>query len=628
MSDFIPTRERMLAVVWTVWLAGAVILVAFLWRREPDPVIVSHWANVYMMDAKEFPAFAKDFNAQRHHVQSGRRIEVKPYLVNSGIIKDELLSLATTGRLSGACNQASGGCPKDLELPTVVTPAADHWFPQLNYEAGKTVVDTNALRPLAISYVGIIMQRDMARCLGWPGKEIGIGDIIALREDPRGWSSACTNPKTEWGQRPLISFTDPGSSSTGRSMLFALYAIAAGKAPADLTPEDVHDPRVVEYVRQFQQTVDHYVPDTVSLASKVYEGPRFGHIFFMIENQMVGLYQGRQSVTERGEQKPRALQQDMVMVYPKEGAIAHRNSAGFVQGAWVDPEQTEAAQQWVDYLLEEPQQRVIMETGFRPAINIPFTSVINPTYGLDPTKPTLTVDPDKVNSAAAKAMADSWGEVKKPGVATFVIDTSGSMRGEKLEQAKQGLKRALDNMAEANYVGLVTFSDVVNRTVAQAPLPENRYAIANAADGMRAAGETALYEAILEGIKMTDAAAPGLEAIRGVVVLTDGKANRGETLDRVINLLSKDEQAIRVCRGFESDASCSDARGRQVAKKDLVGASLAIRTEHPIHIFFVGIGSDADMDLGCAMAEATAGVCPRTSEQGVAAVLETFGRYF
>ena len=111
-------------------------------------------------------------------------------------------------------------------------------------------------------------------------------------------------------------------------------------------------------------------------------------------------------------------------------------------------------------------------------------------------------------------------------------------------------------------------------------------------------------------------------------MLTDGKANRGETLDQVISLLSKDEQAIRVCRGFESDASCSDVRGRQIAKKDLVGSSLAIRTEHPIHIFFVGIGSDADMDLGCAMAEATAGVCPRTSEQGVAAVLETFGRYF
>ncbi|MBI2910684.1 MAG: hypothetical protein HYY05_00970 [Chloroflexi bacterium] len=43
---------------------------------------------------------------------------------------------------------------------------------------------------------------------------------------------------------------------------------------------------------------------------------------------------------------------------------------------------------------------------------------------------------------------------------------------------------------------------------------------------MEAAGETALYDAILEGTKMVDEAPGDPDAIRGVVVLTDGKANR------------------------------------------------------------------------------------------------------
>src|SRR3712207_8077459 len=37
--------------------------------------------------------------------------------------------------------------------------------------------------------------------------------------------------RAEWGQTPLLSFTDPDSSSTGRSMVYSLYSIAAGKPP-------------------------------------------------------------------------------------------------------------------------------------------------------------------------------------------------------------------------------------------------------------------------------------------------------------------------------------------------------------------------------------------------------------
>ena len=46
---------------------------------------------------------------------------------------------------------------------------------------------------------------------------------------------------------------------------------------------------------------------------------------------------------------------------------------------------------------------------------------------------------------------------------------------------------------------------------------------------MRARGETALYEAIKAGIEKTTAAPGGEDAIRGVVVLTDGLANICQT---------------------------------------------------------------------------------------------------
>ena len=37
--------------------------------------------------------------------------------------------------------------------------------------------------------IGIVTYEDMARCMGWPGKQIGFSDIIALKNDPRGWDS-------------------------------------------------------------------------------------------------------------------------------------------------------------------------------------------------------------------------------------------------------------------------------------------------------------------------------------------------------------------------------------------------------------------------------------------------------
>src|SRR5205823_13491189 len=103
-----------------------------------------------------------------------------------------------------------------------------------------------------------------------------------------------------------------------------------------------------------------------------------------------------------------------------------------------------------------------------------------------------------------------------------------------------GLLRALDSIDKGNNVGFLTFSDDVNTRIPVGPYPQTRYAIADAVDAMRAAGQTALYEAIRDAITMTDGAEGADDAIRGVVVLTDGKANRGNALDSLVRMTSKD----------------------------------------------------------------------------------------
>jgi Ca-activated chloride channel family protein len=219
--------------------------------------------------------------------------------------------------------------------------------------------------------------------------------------------------------------------------------------------------------------------------------------------------------------------------------------------------------------------------------------------------------------------------VKRPGIVTFVVDTSGSMMGNKIDQARDGLTRALDNMARNNQVGLVTFDDSINITIPVGPLMDNRFAMADAVHEMRARGETALYDAIKVSVEMTAAAEGEENAIRAVVVLTDGRANRGQTrLDNLVEMMSKkDEASIREFGGFQNDSMAVDAYGRRVARAEVVGTKLTLGIPH-VQIFFLGIGDDADMDVGRILAEATGAEFQGVSEEDLANVLEEFSKYF
>ena len=218
--------------------------------------------------------------------------------------------------------------------------------------------------------------------------------------------------------------------------------------------------------------------------------------------------------------------------------------------------------------------------------------------------------------------------MKRPGIVTFVVDTSGSMMGGKLQQAKAGLTAALDAMAQNNQVGFVAFDKTTHSRVPVGPLAQNRFAIADAVDELRTRGSTALYEAIKSGIEMTDAAEGEADAIRAVVVLTDGQANECST--RLDDLIRMEANELRIQRfsGCEGDPPPQDMEGRQLNKEDVIGDSLALQTEHPVQIFFIGIGDDADLEVGRLLAQATGAEFQGVTEEDLANLLEEFSKYF
>ena len=334
--------KKLTLVVIGVLIAIIGVSIALHQRGTGETVEVIQWGNGHVMWPQLMPGMAKKFNEAGYKTKSGKTIVVKVVNVGSAEQSDDLITRINTGRPSNSA----------LPDPTVVTPSSADWLVRANFETKSTVVDISSSRTIAKSYIGIVTYEDMARALGWPDKEIGYADIIALRKNPQGWASV-PGAKAEWGQEPLFAFTDPITSTTGRSVLFGLYGIGASKTPEQLTPSDVTDTKVTDYVKDFQNLIDHYMIGTIPLNTKVAQGPRYGHFFVMPEDNLISLYEGGLDVYVNGKTvKMEPIKDPMVMIYPKEGSMVRNNIAGIVKAPWVTPEQVEGAQQWIEYLLQ------------------------------------------------------------------------------------------------------------------------------------------------------------------------------------------------------------------------------------------------------------------------------------
>jgi hypothetical protein len=609
------------------WIAsggvGAVIVAGLaygLLSLQPNPqVTVVHWSTGHLIrdgsDLRLLRQMAEEFNAQGLRSASGKPIKVTVFYLGGAEQAPELVSRVNTGRR----------IDNALPDPTLVTPSASHWMLNVNYASGYNVIDLSDTdsRSLARTYVGIVTYKDMAECLGWPEVEIGYADLIALRNHPDGWASRdCANP--DWGNRPLIAFTDPSSSDTGRSVLLSLYLIASGKDPESLSEADLQHPDVMEYVRSFQTLVDHYMPSTIPLNTRVCEGPRYGHFFLMPEDNLVHLLDGTEKCFLNGlERVAPPLRSEMVIIYPKEGSLLRENCACPVNAGWVDAEEAAATELWVSFLRQEAQQRSFVQAGFHPGAGTLRTDVRVSALSQAPDH---ILHPERLNWDVATAIDQSWQIVKRPAIVTFVADTSGSMLGDKLRNEKTGLREAIDEMASNNRVGLVTFGDTARRAVEVGP--DNKPEMLRSIDGMRAEGETALYDAVRLGVTMTDSADGPEDAIRAVVVITDGRANRGTTcMHDLVSMTSADERAIGSFCGLEAELAREEG-GRELPRTQVAGVGLAMGTTHPIQIFYVAIGKDADLDIGRILSGATGAEFRGVTEADLSEVILEFSHYF
>lgn len=385
--------------------------------------------------------------------------------------------------------------------------------------ARKVVSDAPSI---ALSPVVIAMWEPMARALGWPDKSIGWSDVAAFATSGLGWSRF---GHPEWGAFKF-GHTHPRYSNSGALALLAATYAGAGKT-RDMQPADVD--RAAPFVRRVQASVVHYGRSTGFFADKMFtRGPAYLSAAVLYENLVV------ESTLDKYRDKPFRV----VAVYPREGTFWADHPYAVLDLPSVTPEEREGAEAFRAFLLSPERQRAALRFGFRPADpSVALGPPLDPEHGIDPTQPKNVLPNPPV--AVTRRVLEGFESVKRPVSITFVIDTSGSMAGEPLSQAKAGARLFLESLPDADAARVMLFSTAPHWVSDRPePLARSRARLVGAIETSFASGGTALYDSLLQ----TFGPAPGEPkgAARAVVVLTDGEDTDSQTkLEGLLALLAQ-----------------------------------------------------------------------------------------
>ena len=138
----------------------------------------------------------------------------------------------------------------------------------------------------------------------------------------------------------------------------------------------------------------------------------------------------------------------------------------------------------------------------------------------------------------------------------FVLDTSGSMAGEKLEQAKKAMLFCVENINDGDRFEIIRFA-TETESVFEKLLPadkSNRSKAREFVKGLKPIGGTAINDALLKALSMrpTEGKRPFV-----VIFLTDGRPTVGVTGENEIlkNVLAKADKTRIFCFGIGTDVN-------------------------------------------------------------------------
>ncbi|MCP9915570.1 VWA domain-containing protein [Cyanobium sp. ATX 6F1] len=338
--------------------------------------------------------------------------------------------------------------------------------------------------------------------------------------------------------------TAPTRSNSGLQTVVAMVAEASGKRPEQLTVADVR--AHADQLAAIERHVTRYGSSTDELARAMQRnGVFWASVGAVYESSVVGVN------SRRGPD-----QEAMKAVYPR-AIYASTMRVILPNAPWVSAKEKQAALLLIERLQQPAIQQLAAAEGLRPANPAVPASRVTPALGADPGAVYDSLRAPKPE--VVEAIIQVWRDLaKKPSRVALVVDSSGSMKGEKLAAAQRSLQAYLAQIGPRDTVGLFDFDASLRPPVVvrggAAASGSGAAGSVTAGSGsqgsqfvssLQAEGGTRLYDAVNQGRDwLLSSRKPG--EILAVVVLTDGQDN-GSTLP-LENLISALKQS-----GFGAD---------------------------------------------------------------------------
>jgi Ca-activated chloride channel homolog len=460
-----------------------------------------------------------------------------------------------------------------------ITPDSSLWLDQLNRRwgelraaAGEGGVIASSLtgEPVrfAISPIVIAAWNDAAQQLGWP-------------DNPVSWKTL-----QERGQSDADFRWSHPSTAYASGLLATLAEFYAGAGvQRGLTAEMAQDQKTVDYVSAIEKTIKYYGEAELAVMDRVAKD-RVALDAFVVSEQLVIAF----NTGKFGNQADK-----LVALYPAEGTFWADHPLALLETSTLTDNQRRTFQAFREYVTGPEQQKSILGAGYRPAdLSLSLTGEGTPfsaANGVDPRQPQTTLQLPTAD--VVQVVQNVWALTKRKTNVFLVVDTSGSMEGNKLDSAKKALLTFLAQIpSNEEKVGLVEFNTGVANIVELDTLANNRARLNSDIEMMQAGGNTALLDGVRTAYNRLQENGDA-ERINAIVAMTDGRENASVvSLRQLVNEIQRGNDNV------------------------------------PVVVFCIAYGRDADYDVLQAIADASGGQVREGSEETIRELYKILSSYF
>jgi Ca-activated chloride channel family protein len=358
------------------------------------------------------------------------------------------------------------------------------------------------------------LRQSIAQDLGWIGRD----DVtIAMIEEAAAQG------------RFRLAMTSATQSNSGASAYFGLLYAMAG-SPDVLTMDMLADPALQERVRAFMGTVDRSSGSSGWLMDALVANPGAYDAMFNYES----------TILEANQALTAAREEPLYIIYPADGLAVADSPLAYVSRGDAAKEAAFLALQ--EHLLSAGSQKMLSDLGRRSGLIGMEAEGADPAvwrsdWGADLTRAIAPI-PTPDAEVIAEALRLYQTELRKPSLTVWVLDVSGSMEGEPLDELKQAMDLLLDKDTAAinllqpsrrDVTIILPFSDVTYLPiVVHGDSDAEMRAALNRVNMLQAGGGTDLYRALGRALELLQPYADDgtlRDYLPAIVAMTDGASD-------------------------------------------------------------------------------------------------------